>query len=667
MKEIISIIYAFLLLFSSNKINYKEFFEEVKEQIEIPNEVTGDIYLPSVIYVQNQKVEVFYKTSDYHILPTGEVIRDENDAYVDIYVFLQVSEVTHYSKLKTVKVLKDENINTIKYNIIQDLDELYPNYLVEFFVEGVDRENFTWKSTNTDVLEVDEEYIGVCKKAGITTIEIYDKNNILVGIKEVEVRNEIPHLKCDDKKIIVGDSFEIYSYEYKNMSLFNIEYDSNYLRYENGLFTSLKAGKTTLTYTLISDKRATNTIEIEIFDKYPVIKTNGTTVTIGEKLKISVLNYDYQDYVISIDKEDLAYLQDDVIIFTQVGVVEVKVILKNDRNIYSSLQITCDPVVPSIALANPVIVVGQSTKAFIVNLEELISMNIEDYEVTSLCNDIAKVNQGIITAVSPGCCEIKVTNINNPNVTSVTLLEVQEKWNSSSEVSSGKLVVYLEDNKFTYMIGEKIKINVDGMLKAENFKFVTQDQSSLCPLEDGYVIPKKEGIVTLYVYLKSNLAVRGSVTLEVRGQLDVDYAQRLVEVAETQLGYREDSNGETKYGKWYGIPDGAWCAMFVTWCAHNSGIDTTVIPFYCGCSAGWQWFKDQGRAGIKGEYIPKKGDIIFFLSNGASHTGIVTDCDGNTVYTIEGNTSNMCARRSYPLTYSTITGYGIPNYGLMEE
>ena len=161
--------------------------------------------------------------------------------------------------------------------------------------------------------------------------------------------------------------------------------------------------------------------------------------------------------------------------------------------------------------------------------------------------------------------------------------------------------------------------------------------------------------------------IRGSVTISVKGYAQVNYIERLIKVAEGELGYKELPTTETKYGIWYGIPDGDWCAMFVTWCAHYSGIDTTIIPFYCGCTAGWQWFIDNNCYGLKEEYIPKAGDIIFFLSNGAGHTGIVTGCDGKTVYTIEGNTSNMVARRSYPLDYSTITGYGIPNYVTFPE
>ena len=46
----------------------------------------------------------------------------------------------------------------------------------------------------------------------------------------------------------------------------------------------------------------------------------------------------------------------------------------------------------------------------------------------------------------------------------------------------------------------------------------------------------------------------------------------------------------------------------------------------------------------------------------ADHVGIVEKCENGIVYTIEGNTSDRVARRSYSLSSSTIVGYGVPAY-----
>ena len=44
------------------------------------------------------------------------------------------------------------------------------------------------------------------------------------------------------------------------------------------------------------------------------------------------------------------------------------------------------------------------------------------------------------------------------------------------------------------------------------------------------------------------------------------------------------------------------------------------------------------------------------------HVGIVESCDGRYVHTIEGNSSNLCRRKTYPVGWYEIYGYGVPKY-----
>ena len=160
----------------------------------------------------------------------------------------------------------------------------------------------------------------------------------------------------------------------------------------------------------------------------------------------------------------------------------------------------------------------------------------------------------------------------------------------------------------------------------------------------------------------------------------------LIGVAATQTGYREGNSSSqlsgtvagsgnyTKYGQWYGINPGAWCAMFVSWCANQAGIPTSVIPKHASCDVGMNWFKNQGRWGWgkywgnrqgKTVYTPVRGDIIYFGNgnlNDSTHVGIVYKVDSSYVYTVEGNTSNRCAYKQYSLGDSYIYGYGHPAY-----
>ena len=145
---------------------------------------------------------------------------------------------------------------------------------------------------------------------------------------------------------------------------------------------------------------------------------------------------------------------------------------------------------------------------------------------------------------------------------------------------------------------------------------------------------------------------------------------QIVAVAISQIG----NVGGMPYWSWYGFGSRvAWCACFVSWCANECGyIDIGAIPKFAGCVNGVNWFKTRGQW-ADGSFEPAPGMIIFFdwdSPNGESgpqdglsdHVGIVEKVENGRVYTIEGNTSDSCARRSYPLGYYEILGYGIPAY-----
>lgn len=136
----------------------------------------------------------------------------------------------------------------------------------------------------------------------------------------------------------------------------------------------------------------------------------------------------------------------------------------------------------------------------------------------------------------------------------------------------------------------------------------------------------------------------------------------IVTVALSQVG----NVGGQPYWSWYGF-DGRveWCACFVSWCANECGyIDSGVIPKFAGCVNGSQWFKDRGQWQDR-NYEPSAGQIIFFDWEGdgeTDHVGIVERCENGIVYTVEGNSGDVCRQRSYPVGSSSIYGYGIPAY-----
>lgn len=155
-----------------------------------------------------------------------------------------------------------------------------------------------------------------------------------------------------------------------------------------------------------------------------------------------------------------------------------------------------------------------------------------------------------------------------------------------------------------------------------------------------------------FVYYSGTLTV---------GNLDI------VNVARQEIG----NVGGEKYWRWFGfdyyVP---WCACFVSWCANQCGyLDQGLIPSTAGCLSGIAWFQERGLW-LNGGQSPKPGMIIYFdwdLDGLSDHVGIVEKYENGTVCTIEGNTSNSCARREYSVHYACIYGYGTPRYSIVTQ
>ena len=214
-------------------------------------------------------------------------------------------------------------------------------------------------------------------------------------------------------------------------------------------------------------------------------------------------------------------------------------------------------------------------------------------------------------------------------------------------------------NKEFYNLRHNIVVNKEYLIPKgfdiPNIEGITKSEKSFKATADGiYNIKFSDGNDDFYYEFKATK--------------DIELVVKFINIALGEIGYQEmDANGNTgtsgnytKYGAWYGINPGAWCAMYVSWCANQAGVPRTIIPKYASVQIGMEWYQEQGLFQYKENYTPKAGDIMFMKSDGASHTGIVLYCDGTTLYTVEGNTSDCCAMRKYNVNYSKITGYGTP-------
>ena len=134
--------------------------------------------------------------------------------------------------------------------------------------------------------------------------------------------------------------------------------------------------------------------------------------------------------------------------------------------------------------------------------------------------------------------------------------------------------------------------------------------------------------------------------------------------------YKEGSNNDTLFGKWYGLNYNPWCDMWISYCADKSG-NGSVVGKFAYCPAHVNWFKARKQWGE----VPKVGAIVFFdwnVDGLADHVGIVKSFTDTTITTYEGNTSSGNAgsqsngdgvyERTRTRKVATILGYGYPAY-----
>jgi hypothetical protein len=116
-------------------------------------------------------------------------------------------------------------------------------------------------------------------------------------------------------------------------------------------------------------------------------------------------------------------------------------------------------------------------------------------------------------------------------------------------------------------------------------------------------------------------------------------------IAKSQIGYTETGNNDTMYGKWYGLNNQPWCAMFVSWCYSQAEqiekITASTKKGFASCDAGLKWFAKNNKLVPTGQ--AQSGDIVFFQFDADAqpdHVGIVVKNDGKKyLWCVEGNTA----------------------------
>ena len=153
---------------------------------------------------------------------------------------------------------------------------------------------------------------------------------------------------------------------------------------------------------------------------------------------------------------------------------------------------------------------------------------------------------------------------------------------------------------------------------------------------------------------------------------------KLLDWCRGEIGYHEGANNYNKYADDPGIAKlYGWVPQNQPWC--NTFADDAYIACFGVEAASEMTYQHLGSGSAACEpsasfyraagafySVPEPGDQIFFYSGGAiNHIGIVEDVSDGKVITIEGNTSDMVARRSYNLSNGSIAGYGRPDWSVV--
>ena len=139
--------------------------------------------------------------------------------------------------------------------------------------------------------------------------------------------------------------------------------------------------------------------------------------------------------------------------------------------------------------------------------------------------------------------------------------------------------------------------------------------------------------------------------------------QAMVNLARAEIGVTEQPPGSNESPRiaqfrqaTAGAPGpGPWCAYFVSWAAREAGVPIGDAGQGFGrVDDVWAWGERAGKAIPAGSGTPQPGDLIVW----DEHIGIVESvgADGS-IHTIEGNSSNSVAQRTYGSDGGGAIGY----------
>lgn len=214
-----------------------------------------------------------------------------------------------------------------------------------------------------------------------------------------------------------------------------------------------------------------------------------------------------------------------------------------------------------------------------------------------------------------------------------------------------------------FEITEVTRTDTDGKeVKEEKYIVIIDEEKIFQKIEKTFQLIITENIITEIHDLKELITAAGGFGSA--SELS-EFALQFVGEGHSRFTSYTASTGDQAF-------QADWCAFFVSYCLDQCDMIPNVYPrFFAGCTTETNRLKSDGMFEPAGSYEPSAGDIIFFTNDHASsyHVGIVTNFDGNTVYTVEGNTGvstypngaywsgSLVEEHQYDINSSNIYGY----------
>ncbi len=405
---------------------------------------------------------------------------------------------------------------------------------------------------------------------------------------------------------------------------------------------------------------------------------DSTAINIGETDYIPI-NYDgigdYSDLLIT-SSSPIIEIDNDNIIGLDAGTAIIKISNQDESiTVYFTVNVNDNnnykKSILRFGLNTNGLLVGKSLDLKIDNMKSVGANSIEEFTFSVSDETILEITSDYkIKALKNGQAQVYVKQIKYPSNVGETTVYVGLQSNdktTSGEPDNTPLIAYFEDDNFIIDASKDEQLFIENANNQQRYHYSCIDEDVLMISDTGLFMGIQPGKATVTITSKdaSSTITSGKVIVEVTGYRKRDYIPKLLEIALAEEGYRElTNNNDTKFGEWNYCNYEAWCATFVSWCANNAGISKHIIPRSISVNVFQNNFKKMNRFFLKADYTPVPGDLIIFGEDGASHIGIVVRADDENVYTIEGNTSNMVAQRTYALDYHEISGYCHPNYDL---